>query len=59
VAKKVVPDCQNCKNFRPATDPFIKEAYMGACTKIEAPYWVNIPKEDGIEGECDYFEKKG
>jgi len=26
--------------------------------KIEWPYAVNIPKEDGIEGECGFFEKK-
>lgn len=55
---KVVPDCKNCKNYKAATDPNIALAYMGACYKIEYPYAINIPKEDGIEGECDYFEKK-
>ena len=53
---KVVPDCKNCKSFKGATDPNISLVYMGACKKIEYPYEINIPKVDGIEGECDYFE---
>jgi hypothetical protein len=55
---KIVPDCPNCKNFLKALDPEISKVYSGACTKLEWPYNINIPKDDGIEGECGYFEKK-
>ncbi len=55
---KIVPDCQGCKNFVKATDPNVARAYMGQCTKLEYPYSINIPKVDGIEGECGYYEKK-
>lgn len=56
---KIVPNCQACKNFVKATDPQIARAYMGQCTKLEWPYTINIPKEDGIEGECGYYEGPG
>ena len=46
---KIVPDCQNCKNFSKALDPEISKVYMGACMKLEWPYNINIPKDDGIE----------
>lgn len=55
---KIVPDCQNCKNFSKALDPEIAKVYIGACMKLEWPYAINIPKDDGIEGECGYYEKK-
>jgi hypothetical protein len=55
---KIVPDCPSCKNFLKALDPEISKVYMGACLKLEWPYNINIPKDDGIEGECGYFEKK-
>jgi hypothetical protein len=54
-----IPNCQKCKNFVPATDPVIAKAYMGQCTKLEWPYAINIPKENGIEGECGYYEGPG
>jgi hypothetical protein len=42
-----------------ATDPQIVKVYMGQCTKLEWPYNINIPKVDGIEGECGYYEGAG
>jgi len=56
---KIVPDCKNCVNFSPALDPNVSLAFMGQCMKLEYPYAINIPKDDGIEGECGYFEKNG
>jgi hypothetical protein len=32
---------------------------MGQCHKLEWPYAINIPSEDGIEGECGYYEGSG
>ena len=55
---KIVPDCQNCKNFVKALDPETSKVYIGQCAKLEWPYNINIPKVDGIEGECGFFEKK-
>ena len=55
----IVPNCQACKNFAPATDPQIVKVYSGQCTKLEWPYNINIPKVDGIEGECGYYEGSG
>jgi hypothetical protein len=43
----------------PATDPNIVKVYSGQCTKLEWPYNINIPKVDGIEGECGYYEGEG
>ena len=51
-----IPNCPKCRNFVPATDPQIVKAYAGQCVKIEWPYTVNIPRVDGIEGECGYYE---
>jgi hypothetical protein len=39
-----------------AKDPEISKAYMGQCLKLEWPYNINIPKVDGIEGECGFYE---
>jgi hypothetical protein len=54
-----IPNCPKCKNFVPATDPQIVKAYAGQCTKLEWPYAINIPRENGIEGECGYYEGAG
>jgi len=43
----------------PATDPQIAKVYSGQCTKLEWPYAQNIPKVDGIEGECGFYEGEG
>jgi hypothetical protein len=51
-----IPNCPKCRNFVPATDPYIVRAYAGQCIKLEWPYAVNIPRENGIEGECGYYE---
>lgn len=51
-----IPNCPKCRNFVPATDPQIVKAYAGQCVKIEWPYTVNIPRVDGIEGECGFYE---
>ena len=48
---KIVPNCQACNNFMASKDPEISKAYMGQCLKLEWPYNINIPLEDGIEGE--------
>ncbi|MBI5419460.1 MAG: hypothetical protein HZA60_05170 [Deltaproteobacteria bacterium] len=56
---KIVPNCTACKNFLKATDPQTSKAYMGQCMKLEWPYNMNIPKVDGIEGECGYYEGSG
>lgn len=56
---KIVPNCQGCKNFSVALDPEISKVYMGQCMKLEWPYAINIPTEDGIEGECGYYEGPG
>lgn len=56
---KIVPNCPACKNFSKALDPEISKAYMGQCMKLEWPYAINIPKVDGIEGECGYYEGPG
>lgn len=56
---KIVPNCQACKNFMAAKDPEISKVYMGQCTKLEWPYNINIPLEDGIEGECGFYEGSG
>jgi hypothetical protein len=32
---------------------------MGQCHKLEWPYAMNIPKDNGIEGECGYYEGPG
>lgn len=56
---KTVPNCQACKNFVKATDPNIALAYMGQCHKLEWPYAINIPKTEGIHGECGYYEGPG
>ncbi|MGZ8428205.1 MAG: hypothetical protein ACXWWV_07265 [Candidatus Deferrimicrobiaceae bacterium] len=56
---KIVPNCPGCKNFLKALDPEISKAYMGACMKLEWPYNINIPKDDGIEGECGFYEGPG
>jgi hypothetical protein len=56
---KIVPNCQACKNFVKATDPNIALAYMGQCNKLEWPYAINIPKTEGIHGECGYYEGPG
>ena len=56
---KTVPNCQACKNFVKATDPNIALAYMGQCHKLEWPYAMNIPKTEGIHGECGYYEGAG
>ena len=53
---KIVPDCPGCKNFMAAKDPEISKVYMGQCLKLEWPYNINIPKVDGIEGECGFYE---
>jgi hypothetical protein len=42
-----------------ATDPNISKVYSGQCTKLEFPYNINIPKVDGIEGECGFYEGSG
>jgi hypothetical protein len=42
-----------------ATDPQIAKVYSGQCTKLEYPYNINIPKVDGIEGECGFYEGAG
>ena len=42
-----------------ATDPNLARAYMGQCHKLEWPYAINIPKDNGIEGECGYYEGSG
>jgi hypothetical protein len=42
-----------------AKDPEISKAYMGQCLKLEWPYNINIPLEDGIEGECGFYEGSG
>lgn len=54
-----IPNCAKCKNFVPATDPIISKVYSGQCHKLEWPYAINIPKVDGIEGECGYYEGPG
>jgi hypothetical protein len=54
-----IPNCPNCKNFVSATDPQIAKAYAGQCVKLEWPYTVNIPRENGIEGECGHYDGKG
>jgi hypothetical protein len=54
-----VPNCPTCKNFLKALDPEISKVYSGACTKLEWPYNINIPKVDGIEGECGFYEGPG
>ena len=54
-----IPNCAKCKNFVPATDPIISKVYVGQCHKLEWPYAINIPKVDGIEGECGYYEGSG
>ena len=54
-----IPNCAKCKNFVPATDPQIVKVYSGQCTKLEFPYNINIPKVDGIEGECGFYEGSG
>jgi len=51
-----IPNCPKCRNFNPATDPQIAKAYAGQCVKIEWPYTINIPRVDGIEGECGFYE---
>lgn len=56
---KIVPNCKACKNYVTATDPQVAKAYMGQCHKLEWPYAINIPKDDGIEGECGYYEGSG
>lgn len=56
---KIVPNCPTCKNFMAAKDPEISKAYMGQCLKLEWPYNINIPKVDGIEGECGFYEGPG
>jgi hypothetical protein len=48
-----------CKHYVPVTDPVVAKAYMGQCHKLEWPYAINIPKVDGIEGECGYYEGPG
>ena len=55
----IIPNCKQCNNFVSATDPQIAKVYMGQCTKLEYPYNINIPKVDGIEGECGYYEGAG
>jgi hypothetical protein len=54
-----IPNCPKCKFFVPATDPQITKVYAGQCTKLEYPYAVNIPRENGIEGECGFYEGAG
>ena len=54
-----IPNCLKCNNFVPATDPNIVKAYAGQCHKLEWPYAINIPRENGIEGECGYYEGAG
>ena len=54
-----IPNCAKCNNFVSATDPQIAKVYSGQCTKLEWPYNINIPKVDGIEGECGYYEGAG
>ncbi|HEU5393889.1 MAG TPA: hypothetical protein VFV36_03725 [Candidatus Methylomirabilis sp.] len=49
--------CHDCKHLNPALDPFIQQAYVGQCMKIEWPYALNIPKT-GVPTQCDYHEKK-
>jgi hypothetical protein len=56
---KIVPNCPTCKNFNKSLDPVISKAYMGQCVKLEWPYAINIPKENGIEGECGFYEGPG
>ena len=56
---KIVPNCPKCKNYVKATDPNLAKAYMGQCHKLEWPYAINIPKDNGIEGECGYYEGPG
>jgi len=55
----IIPNCAKCNNFVVATDPQIIKVYSGQCTKLEWPYNINIPKVDGIEGECGYYEGAG
>ena len=55
----IIPNCAKCNNFVAATDPQIVKVYTGQCTKLEWPYNINIPKVDGIEGECGYYEGDG
>jgi hypothetical protein len=54
-----IPNCPKCKYFVPATDPQIGKVYAGQCSKLEWPYAVNIPRENGIEGECGFYEGAG
>jgi hypothetical protein len=54
-----IPNCAKCNNFVVATDPNISKVYMGQCAKLEFPYNINIPKVDGIEGECGFYEGPG
>jgi hypothetical protein len=54
-----IPNCVKCKHYVPVTDPVVAKAYMGQCHKLEWPYAINIPKVDGIEGECGYYEGPG
>ena len=54
-----IPNCAKCNNFVVATDPQIAKVYSGQCTKLEYPYNINIPKVDGIEGECGFYEGSG
>jgi len=54
-----IPNCAKCNNFVVATDPNIVKVYSGQCTKLEWPYNINIPKVDGIEGECGFYEGAG
>jgi hypothetical protein len=42
-----------------AKDPVTSKVYMGQCLKLEWPYNINIPLEDGIEGECGFYEGPG
>jgi hypothetical protein len=56
---KIVPNCQACTHFVKATDPSIARAYIGNCQKLDYPYAINIPKDDGIEGECGFYEGQG
>jgi hypothetical protein len=55
----IIPNCAKCKNFVPSTDPNIAKVYSGQCTKLEWPYAINIPKVEGIEGECGFYEGDG
>jgi len=40
--------------FREALNPEIQKAYIGYCTRAEAPFWVMVPKEEASSDTCPF-----